>query len=97
MPDRNDPYLSFRFRVEIENISVASFSEVSGLQIEMETEAYREGGVNDFVHNFPKGIKYQPLVLKRGITDSNDLWKWYKDVMDGKISRKDVTVVLMDS
>ncbi len=97
MPDRNDPYPSFRFRVEIESISVASFSEVSGLQIEMETEFYREGGVNGFVHTFPKGIKYQPLVLKRGITDSNDLWNWYKCVMDGIISRKGVTVVLMDS
>lgn len=93
---RNDPYPSFRFRVEIESIIVASFSEVSGLQIEMETESYREGSVNNFVHTFPKGIKYQPLVLKRGITDSNDLWNWYKDVRTGKITRKGVTVVLMD-
>lgn len=97
MPDRNDPYTSFRFLVEIESIRTASFSEVSGLQIEMETETYREGGVNNFVYTFPKGIKQQPLVLKRGITDSYDLWDWYKEVVDGKISRKNVTVVLMDS
>lgn len=97
MSGRIDPCLSFRFRVEIENINVGSFSDVTGLQIEIETEEYREGGVNQFVHRFPKGIKYQPLVLKRGITDANDLWKWYKEVMDGKISRKNVTVVLMDS
>jgi phage tail-like protein len=97
LPNRNDPYPSFRFLVEIESISIASFSEVSGLQVEMETEAYREGGVNNFVHTFPKGIKHQPLVLKRGITDSYDLWDWYKEVIDGVISRKDVTVVLMDS
>jgi phage tail-like protein len=92
----NDPYLSFRFLVKIDNKPVANVSDVSGLQIEFETESYREGGVNDFVHIFPKGIKYQPLVLKRGITDLNDLWNWYKEVMLGLITRKNVLVVLMD-
>lgn len=80
------------FYVEIEGINVAQFSEVNGLQIEIETESYQEGGKNNFVHIFPKGIKYQPLVLKRGITDIDDLWKWYKDVRSGKITRKNVTI-----
>ncbi|MDD3246398.1 MAG: phage tail protein [Methanosarcina sp.] len=96
MPRNKSPYLSFRFRVEVDNTIVANVSEVSGLQIEIETETYREGGVNNFVHNFPKGVKYQPLILKRGITDLNDMWSWYKDVRTGKITRKGVTVVLMD-
>jgi phage tail-like protein len=86
------PYSSFIFYVEIKGINVAQFSEVNGLQIEIETEPYREGGKNDFIYNFPKGIKYQPLVLKRGITDIDELWNWYKDVMKGKIERKDVTI-----
>lgn len=97
MPRGKDPYLSFRFRVEVGNIIVASVSEVSGLQIEIETETYREGGMNDFVHNFPKGVKYQPLILKRGITDLDDLWNWYKDARTGTVTRKDVAVILMDS
>ena len=75
------PTLHSGFVLKLKAINVASFSEVSGLQIEMETESYREGGVNGFVHTFPKGIKYQPLVLKRGITDlAMTLWNWYKDV-----------------
>ena len=68
------------FGSKLKALVVASVSEVSGLQIEMETESYREGGVNDFVHNFPKGIKYQPFVLRRGITDPDFLWSWYKAV-----------------
>lgn len=80
------------FYVESEGINVAQFSEVNGLQIEIETESYQEGGKNNFVHIFPKGIKYQPLVLKRGITDNEELWNWYKDVRDGKIDRKNVTI-----
>lgn len=91
------PYSSFMFYVEIEGINVAQFSEVNGLQIEIETESYREGGKNDFVYNFPKGIKYQPLVLKRGITDVDELWKWYKEVRDGKIARKNVTIRMYKS
>ena len=67
---------------------------MNGLQIEIETEPYREGGVNDFVHIFPKGIKYQPLVLKRGITDPRlILWNGTKSSEDmGKLPRKNVTV-----
>lgn len=95
--NRHDPYLSFRFRVEVDNIIVAHVSEVSGLQIDIETEPYREGGVNDFVHSFPKGIKYQPLVLKRGISDPDFLWTWIEEVRtEKKITRKSVTIVLMD-
>jgi phage tail-like protein len=94
---RRDPYPSFRFRVEIDNIIVANVSEVSGLQIEIETEPYREGGVNGFVHSFPKGVKYQPLVLKRGITDPDFMWSWYEAVRTKRITRKNVAIVLMDS
>jgi phage tail-like protein len=97
---RQDPYPSFRFSVEIDNIIVASFSEVRGLQIEVETEPYREGGVNDFEHAFPKGIKYEHLVLKRGIAGFSALdifYYWYLSVMNGIIVRKIVTVILMDS
>ncbi len=62
------PYLSFRFWVEIDSLVVGGFSEVSGLQSEIDLESYEEGGVNDYVHKFPKKAKLSNLVLKRGIT-----------------------------
>ncbi|MGB9939407.1 phage tail protein [Methanosarcina sp.] len=94
---RKDPYLSFRFRVEVDNTIVANVSEVRGLQVEIETETYREGGVNNYVHSFPKGVKYQPLVLKRGIADSDFLWEWCNKAMRTKTIRKNVAIILMDS
>jgi phage tail-like protein len=94
---QKDPYFSFRFRVEIDNVIVANVSEVSGLQIEIETENYREGGVNNFVHSFSKGVKYQPLVLKKGLTDPDFLWRWYEAVRTKRITRKNVAIILMDS
>ncbi|WP_406661833.1 phage tail protein [Methanolobus sp. ZRKC3] len=90
------PYPSFKFRIEIGGITVAQVSEVTGLQIETETETYEEGGVNDFVHKLPKRTKYQNITLKRGITDLDDMWKWYDNVVSGKIERKNGAIVLMD-
>lgn len=88
------PYTSFRFSVEIEGITVAQVSEVTGLTLETETESYEEGGVNDFVHQLPKRTKYQHITLKRGITDKEDMWSWYQDVVSGKFRRKDGAIVL---
>ena len=95
--DRNDPYSSFRFLVEIDSLVVAGFSEVSGLQAETQIETYREGGVNDYVHNLPKETTYSNIILKRGITDSEVLWKWHQDVVNGKIARRNGYIVLLDS
>ena len=94
--ERKDPYSSVRFLVEIDELIVGGFSEVSGLQVETETEEYREGGVNDYVHKLPKGSKYPNLVLKRGITDSDALWKWHQDVVSGKKARKTGRIILLD-
>jgi phage tail-like protein len=90
------PYTIFRFRIEIEGIVVAQVSEITGIQAETETEPYEEGGVNEFVHQLPKRTKYQQITLKRGITDLDDMWKWYQDVVAGSFKRKNGTIVLMD-
>ena len=94
--ERKDPYLSFKFLVELQSLIVGGFSEVSGLQAETEIEEIREGGVNDYVHKLPKITKYPNITLKRGITDCDTLWKWHQDVVNGKVERKTVFVVLMD-
>ncbi len=97
LAERKDPYLGYNFFVEIDGLIVGGFSEVSGLQAETEFEEIREGGVNDRVHKFPKITKYPNVVLKRGITDSNVLWKWHQDVIEGKIKRKGLYVTLLDA
>lgn len=94
---RNDPYLSARFLVEIEGILVAGFQEVTGMQVETETEDYREGGVNEYVHRLAGPTKYpQNLVLKKGLTDMESLWRWHQDVVRGKIERRNATILLLD-
>ncbi len=75
MPNDN-VLLTYNYSVEIEGLHVAGFSEVSGLEQEIEVEEYTEGGM-DFVHKLPKGIKHSNVTLKRGITADSSLRKWY--------------------
>lgn len=96
--DRHDPVLSFNFAVEIGGLIMAAFNEVSGLQAEIEVNEYREGGVNGYMHKRAGPARYpQNLVLKKGITDSTELWSWYCNVLQGTIQRKSLDVVLMDA
>lgn len=75
-PRTPDPYLGVRFRVEIDSINVAGFSEVSGLEAQIEVEEYQEGGENTYTHRLPARVTYPNLVLRRGFVDSQ-LWTWF--------------------
>jgi phage tail-like protein len=92
-----DPYMAFNFAVEIEGLTVGGFSEVIGLSGKLELETYVEGGVNHHIHRFPKQMDYPNLVLVRGLTERDDLWKWYEDVTRGKIRLQNGTIILKDS
>jgi phage tail-like protein len=94
---RLDPLQTFNFHIEIEGLVTAGFSECNGLQAETEIQTYSEGGVNDFEHQFLGRTKYPRLVLRRGLTQIDGLWNWYRDAIKGKITRKNGTIYLMNS
>ncbi|NHN32422.1 phage tail protein [Paenibacillus agricola] len=94
MDDYRGVSAPFLFQVELDGLYVGGFTEVAGLQSETEMIEYMEGGVNDFVHYFPKQKKHPRIVLKRGITRTRDLWDWYEGVSNGKIVRKTGTIIL---
>lgn len=93
----DDPIMNFRFHVEIDGLVLAGFTEVSGLEIEIETETYQEGGVNDYTHFLPKRIKHRNLELKQGLSASNVLYQWLSDVAGGKVTKRSGRILLMDS
>jgi len=93
---RNDPLRNFRFRLEISGISEAHFSEAAGFDISVDAIDYREGDDPTHVRKLPGLTKYANVTLKRGITDSMDLYNWHKDVVAGKIQRKTVAIVVLD-
>jgi phage tail-like protein len=77
---RFDPFPTFKFHVEIGDITEAAFSECSGLDISTEVFEYKEGGMNEYVHKLPGRTKYSNITLKRGFATSNELFKWYKEM-----------------
>jgi len=85
---------TYRFMVEIDGMLVAGFSEVSGLTVETEVYEYAEGGVNEYVHRLPARTKHVPLVLKRGISWTDELYNWYLKVIGGDITRKNGAIIL---
>lgn len=93
---RVDPYLDFRYAVEVDSVVRAGFSEVSGLEMEVETETYEEGGVNDRVHVLPTRGSTGNVTLRRGLTDAEELWSWAKDAVDGYAERRTVRVIVHD-
>jgi phage tail-like protein len=40
--------------------------------------------------------KNSAITLKRGITDSNELWQWRKTVIEGAPQRKNGSIILRD-
>jgi phage tail-like protein len=105
MSDTYYPPVSFYFELKVlgtprspwvDTEIDASFQEVSGLDRELELQPLAEGGENRFTHQLPKRGKHPNLVLKRGMTDSDTLWKWHQDVVNGKVERKSVTLILWD-
>jgi phage tail-like protein len=92
-----DAYTNCRFYVKIDDMTQAVFSEVTGLQIETVVQEYEEGGNNGFVHRLPGRTKVSNLTLKRGITKSNEFFKWYASIATGKIERKNISVIMHDA
>jgi phage tail-like protein len=89
-----------RFYVEVGEKSAAVqavFTEVSGLQVEMQVTEYEEGGTNSFVHRLPGRMKVGNITLKHGMTVSNAFLKWCMKTNIGSLQRKNVTVVMYDS
>lgn len=95
--ERTNPYLGFRFLVEIDALIVAGFSSVSGLEITLETEDVEEGGVNTHTHTLPKRFDYPNIELERGLTDSTELLEWVQAVRNGDIDRRNGRIVVLDS
>lgn len=93
----NYPKLAAFFRIEVKNLIVGGFSECTGLQVETEVEEHREGGLNEYSHKLPKGSKYGTITLKRGFVNSDELWTWNQNVVDGVSNqRKDISIILTD-
>lgn len=95
MAARQDPYKNFRFRVEIAGITIAGFSEVTGLESEVACIEYREGG-DPTTRKLPGLRKVGDITFKRGVTKSKELWDWHDKVRSGVADRRNGAIILLD-
>jgi phage tail-like protein len=90
------PLSLFRFQVDFERVSLkdstpmgatlicnGAFSECSGLEATMEPKVIKSGGWNYGSPQRAGPTTFATVVLKRGMTTTRDLWKWFSHVSEG--------------
>jgi phage tail-like protein len=96
-----DPFGAHDFRVEIllpgreRPLCDAAFAECDGLELRLDVEALREGGENVRRRLLAGGFTYGEVTLRRGMTDSLDLWEWAAAVGHDTSLRADARVVML--
>jgi len=79
----NRPISSFNFYVGLEGSQVFdSFQSVSGIGASMEMENIQGSGHGNEMYSLPGHVKYEPLVLKKGLLKTHSpLTKWCYDYL----------------
>jgi phage tail-like protein len=97
---RTDPLVSFQYAVEIQGKVSGYFTECSGLGSEHEVVEHKvvDSKGKEVIQKLPGRLKWENIVLKRGITDTMDIWDWRKKVEDGSVddARANGSIVMMD-
>jgi phage tail-like protein len=94
---RENPYPNFNFVVEVGGGPEIAFAEAEIPAAEIAVIEYREGADrSNAVRKLPGRVAYGNVVLRRGIDGGLDLWRWFKEVRDGNLARRDVTITLLD-
>lgn len=96
----NYPFMAFNFAVEIKvegmemQICDAAFAECDGLEMTMDVKTIREGGNNGKQIRLTGPMNYSSLTLKRGMTETFDLWKWIELMQTNPETRANAEVVI---
>ena len=99
---RTNPYPAYNFLVTVNGVSndgqaaSGSFTEVSGLEVEVTPIEYRNGSEGTTVRKSAGLRKYTNITLKRGITGDIVFWNWILAGIQGQIQRADGSIVMLD-
>ena len=92
-----DPYRSYNFKLEIQGVTEGHFTECAGLEVHVDAIRYREGGTTQVVHAIPGQVTYGDVTLRYGLTASNELWQWLLTAVQGRVERRNVSILMLDS
>lgn len=91
-----------RFELQVDGLNeIGSWKECTGLSVQIDVEEIKAGGENQFVHKLPGRMKWPNLVFKKGITNSDALFKWFEETSGNgfagkgnKLERRNGSVIL---
>lgn len=97
--DHRDPPLTgnYNFLLEIEGAVLGRFKSIEGLGAEIEVIEFRDGGDDGVIRKLPGRTTYGDIVLKRGYTATDDLWKWMEEIIEGEFVRKNGSIRVTSS
>lgn len=73
------------------------FQSVSGLTVDIETEEFKEGGENRFVHKLPTRTKYSEITLQRGLFVGSGIVLWCRQAIEEfKFQPTNVLITLLN-
>jgi phage tail-like protein len=85
---------SYLFYVKIDGTVVGVFTDCAGIGAKRDaSDAFFEGGVNDYKHILPGRLEYDHITLKRGVTVNRVLWDWFETgKFDFNVPRRSLTI-----
>ena len=90
-----NPYAQFNFLVEIDGVTQAGFTEVSGLTTDQQVIEYREGTDLPRMRKIPGIAQFSNLVLRTGLT-TTELLLWRMTTINGTTIRRNGSIVLQN-
>ena len=94
----NFPLPKFHFSVEWGGANIG-FTEVSGLNFELDVMEYRDGVSPDFFKKKQPGMhKWGNVTMKRGTChNDNEFYDWYNTVALNTVEKRDITISLLNA
>lgn len=87
---------SNHFYVEMGGTIAASFTECSGLSVQVKKEVYFEGGVNDQQRIRVGHAEFADVTLKRGLTDDRNFWDWASQIFQNGGTRRNINILVFN-
>jgi phage tail-like protein len=95
---RTDPYPRSSFRVEIDGLTTAAFTDVTPPGASAAVVLYRAGS-DPLGQSRPMrgNVSVDRLTLRRGFDGNHELYLWWSEVRQGKpTARRNLSIVLLD-
>jgi phage tail-like protein len=95
------PYPAYNYKVSVTNVDTGetvsgSFSEVSGLTVDVQPIEYRDGTDDTAVRKVRGLRKLSNVTLKRGITGHVGFWRWVLTGIEGDVDRQQGYIALLN-